>query len=241
MSPNKVIVSNHGLLQNRLALLLVAGLIVLGAWLMYELGLNRAGFNRIEAISLRGELDGRNDELQAELKTAREKIAVLETAAKIDREAYDAVEEELIGLQSRIQEQQEDIEFYKGIVNENDGTGLRIQDFKVVQGFGEQEFAVRLVLAQAFRIDRQISGSVEIVVEGLQRGEPARLGLGELATSPTGGTGRLNYSFRYFQDLKVALALPPDFVPERVHVIVRPRGKTSKTVEDFFVWDVKPS
>ncbi|MDP7418997.1 MAG: hypothetical protein QF483_03850 [Gammaproteobacteria bacterium] len=240
MSRNKVVVTNQSLLKNKMALLLVVGLVLLGAWLMYELGLSRAGFNRIEAIGLRGELDERNDELQAELKSAREKIAVLETATKIDREAYGMVEEELIALQSRIQEQQEDIEFYKGIVNENDGTGLRIQDFEVLQGFGEHEFAVRLVLAQAFRIDRQISGSVEIVVEGLQRGEPARLGLGELATSPTGAAGRLNYSFRYFQDLKVALSLPPDFAPERVHVIVRPRGKTSKTVEDFFVWDVKP-
>ena len=114
---------------------------------------------------------------------------------------------------------------------------LRIQDFRISQGLGEQEFDLRLVLAQAFRSTKLVSGQVEMVVEGLQEGEPVRLALQDLVSNDA--SGKLGYSFRYFQDLKAEVVIPPDFVPERVHVIVRFKGKNSKTVEDFFVWNVK--
>jgi hypothetical protein len=148
------------------------------------------------------------------------------------------VESELVTLQARILEQQEDIEFYKGIVNENDGTGLRIQDFQISPGLGEREYDVRLVLAQAFRSDRKVSGKVDVIIEGVQRGKAARLGLAELGSSD-GADALLRYSFRYFQDLNAAVVLPEDFAPERVHVIIKSSGKTAKTVEEFFIWDVK--
>jgi cell division protein FtsB len=241
MSRNKVVISNHTLTKNRVMLILFSVLAVSGVYLAYEIGLGRAGFNRSEATAGRVDLESRNQELKLEVKTLRERAAVLETAAKIDREAYRKVEDVLVDLQSKVYEQQEDIEFYKGIFNENDGTGLRIQDFQVVQGLGEQEYDLRLVLAQAFRVDKQVSGSVEIVVEGLQHGDPVRFGLDELRSTDSAAAERLKYSFRYFQDIKAGLVLPADFVPERVHVIVRPQGKKSKTVEDFFVWNIKSS
>ena len=73
----------------------------------------------------------------------------------------------------------------------------------------------------------------------LQRGKAARLTLAELSP-PDAARKPLQYSFRYFQDLKTAVVLPPDFAPERVQVIIRTQGKTSKTVEEFFIWEVKP-
>jgi hypothetical protein len=241
MNATKVVVTNRSLLRSRLAAAAVGVLVFLSGYLMYELGLSRAGFNRMAAMDVRADLTTENANFRHQLKELQEQNAVLETAAKIDREGYRKVEDELIELQNRILDQQEDIEFYKGIFNENDGTGLRIQEFKVVKGLGTQEYDLRLVLAQAFRKDRLVSGSVDIVVEGLRRGEAVRLSLGELGLPDSKDPGQLKYSFRYFQDLKAGLVLPLDFVPERVHVIVRPQGKTSKTVEDFFVWELKPS
>jgi len=222
-------------------LLLVGGIVVVlvVAALSYEFGQNRAGFSRISALEESDRLDTENDELRKENKQLREQLAVLETAAKIDKGGYAKVEAELKTLQAQILEQQENIEFYKGIVNENDGTGLRIQDFTVSQGFGEREFDLRLVLAQAFRSTRQVTGQVELVVEGVRGGEAVRLKLGDLAVVED-AKDRMEYSFKYFQDLKAEVLIPDDFAPERVHVIVRPSGKKTKTVEDIFVWAVKP-
>ena len=70
-------------------------------------------------------------------------------------------------------------------------------------------------------------------------GEATRLGLSDVAASADDAKP-LKYSFRYFQDLKAALVLPEDFEPERVHVTIKTKGKSSKTVEEFFIWEVKP-
>jgi hypothetical protein len=235
--PNLVI-TRQSLLGRRVFALALVAFVIVAAWLMYELGLSRAGFSRMQSFQSRNSLGAENRELVAQTKELRERIAALEMAAKIDSEGYGTVEDELIALQARILEQQEDIEFYKGIVNENDGTGLRIQDFQISAGLGEREYDVRLVLAQAFRSDRKVSGRVDVVIEGVQRGKSARLGLAELGLSE-GADASLRYSFRYFQDLSAAVVLPEDFAPERVHVIVKGSGKTAKTVEEFFIWDVK--
>ena len=236
-TPN-IVVTRQSLLRRRLAL--AAGVVVLvGAGVaIYELGLSRAGYSRMEASSLQSRLQAENRELTARNKELSERVAALEMAEKVDREGYAKVESELVILQTRILQQQEDIEFYKGIVNENDGTGLRIQDFQILQGIGDRQFDMRLVLAQAFRSDRQVSGEVEFVVEGVQRGKAARLSMAELGTAEDSRKA-VKYSFRYFQDLKTPVVLPEGFAPERVHVIIRTKGKSSKTVEEFFIWDVK--
>lgn len=234
----KIYVSSRPEYARKLLLLFAVAALILIAALFYEIGQSRAGFSRISAIEDAQRLQDENRELVRANKRLSEKVAVLETAAKIDQEAYSKVEAELVGLQSRILEQQENIEFYKGIVNEDDGAGLRIQDFSVSQGFGEREFDLRLVLAQAFRSTRQVSGQVELVVEGIRAGEAVRLKLGDLAGSRE-ASDRLSYSFKYFQDLKAELVIPADFAPERVHVIVHPSGGKAKTVEDIFVWEVK--
>lgn len=238
MSRRKVVVTQRSMQTRRWLLSGTAGLFLLVGIVSYEVGQNRAGFSRIGALENSALLEAQLKDLTQKNKSFSEQIAVLETSMKVDREAYRKVESQLVDLQSRILEQQEDIEFYKGIVNENDGTGLRIQNFQVSQGLGEREFDLRLVLAQAFRSTKLISGKVELIVEGLQEGEPVRLTLVDLVADSD--SGKLAYSFRYFQDLKAEVVIPADFIPERVHVIVHSKGKNSKTVEDFFVWDVKP-
>ena len=213
-----------------LAIVVMAAL--LAGYLMYDLGLARAGFRSSEYADQIESLQTGNDELSADNKTLSERVAVLETAAKVDREAYRQVEDELADLQSRILQQQEDIEFYRGIVGEDDGSQLRIQSFRLVPGMREADYVLRLVLAQALRAGRDIRGKVEVQLEGMQRSEPRVLGLQEL----TGDSAELHYDFRYFQDLKVAISLPPEFMPQRVRVTVKPRDKGGETVEEFFVW-----
>jgi hypothetical protein len=233
----RVVVTSQSV-QNRYILLAgIASLVLLVGLISYELGQSRAGFSRINAQEDVTVLEAVKKTLAKQNKELSEQIAVLETSVKIDREAYRKVESQLVDLQSRILEQQESIEFYKGIVNENDGTGLRIQDFQISQGLGEREFDLRLVLAQAVRSTKLVSGKVEMVVEGLQEGEPVRLPITKLVVDSD--SGKMAYSFRYFQDMKAEVVIPPDFIPERVHVIVHSKGKNSKSVEDFFVWDVK--
>ncbi|MBT8423176.1 MAG: hypothetical protein HKN56_01915 [Gammaproteobacteria bacterium] len=221
--------SAHTLIIGLAVILVVA---FVSGVLMYDFGLSKAGFKSAEAADEIAILRDLNAELQSANKRLSERVAILETAEKVDREAYRQVDSQLAELQSRILAQQEDLEFYRGIIGEDDGSALRIQDFTVSPGLRDQEFELRLVLAQALRSNREISGQVDIALEGLQRSEPAVMRLSELGESAES----LKYSFMYFQDLKTLITIPADFEPRRVRVTVRPRSKGAKTVEEFFVW-----
>jgi hypothetical protein len=97
---------------------------------------------------------------------------------------------------------------------------------------------MRLVLAQAMRAGTRISGSVELEIEGVQDSKPRKLGLRDLiAEEPR--PRRLDFSFRYFQNLEAELVLPEGFVPARVKVKLRPKGKSSESIEKSFDWVVK--
>ncbi len=221
--------------------LLGAGAVVLllGGFALYELGMMRAGFNRLESLAEYQELGNKYATAVAENKKMRERNTVLETAAKIDREAYRQVESQLVDLQTQIQHQTEDLDFYKGIVNADEGTGLRIQDFRISSSVGEHNYTLRVVLAQALRSNQKISGQVELVIEGLRAGAAESLDVGDLIAAEE-GADKLRFGFRYFQDLQVNIAIPADFEPERVLIKARLKGNSSKTVEEFFDWTVKP-
>ena len=207
-------------------------------WSAYDFGQSRAGYNRRVADERYAALEVRLRESQAERLELRERVAQLETNLKIDAEAHRRVREELAGLQDEILEQEEDLEFYRGILA--DQTGLRVQNLELTQGEDAASFNVYLVLAQAIRGERRVTGHVELEVEGTSDGEPLTLTLAQLAGDAEAASGgRLAFSFRYFQSLRTGLTLPDGFAPALVKVILRPKGKSEKPVEKSFQWTVR--
>jgi hypothetical protein len=218
-------------------LALCAGVAIV--WLAFEFGQLRAGHNSRQALATRGEIEDEIKAIRSENTRLRETIALLETDKKIDSEAYGQIESQLTSLQAEILRQQEDLAFYRGIVSDQD-TGLRIQDLELFDGVDNLSFSIHLVLAQAMRADRRVKGFVEVNVEGTQDGELLILGLGDLAGKGN-GSARLDFSFRYFQNLRANLVLPEGFAPTRVMVKLTPSGKSAKPVEKSFVWVTQAS
>lgn len=209
-----------------------AGLLIV--WAAYELGQARAGHNRREAQQSRIDVESELEAARAENGQLREGIALLETDAKIDAEGYSQVESQLAALQAEILMQQEDLAFYRGIVADQEA-GVRIQDLELLRGVDESSYSMHLVLAQAIGASRRISGFVELKVEGTRGGAPVTLNLADLAGQNDRKT-RLNFSFRYFQNLEADLVLPEGFAPARVKVKLTPQGKSAKPVEQSFDW-----
>ena len=202
-------------------------------WVAFELGQINAGHNRLSASQRESELRGDLIDVQQQNQLLRERIAVLETSEKVKAEAYRQVEDQLGTLQAEIQQQSEDLAFYRGIVGADQQAGLRVQNLEVVQGGEPGAFSLRMVLAQALRNDTRISGQVELALEGQQDGEALTLGLAELTS---GAAARLDFSFRYFQNLQADVQVPAGFDPSRVTVRLLPRGKNRKDVEESFDW-----
>ena len=220
----------------RLVLLLV-GLAFLGGagFLLYEMGRYQAGYSRLDADAERRDLRDDISALQQTNEALRRQIAVLETSKEIDQEAYSQVEANLAELQASIQSQEEELAFYRGIVSPADGVaGLKIQEFELTPGSG-QAVLMRLVLVQAIKHDRRVSGVVKLNVHGERAGQDESLALPELVVE--GESGELAYSFRYFQDLERELVLPEDFLPDRVDLEILPKGRGRK-VSQTFDWAV---
>ena len=215
--------------------IVLALLVVGGSYLIFEFGRIQAGYDIVEAAEERSAFEGRILALESEIVSLNEQIAMLETHRAIDREAYTQVEASLTDLQAKIQEQQDAIAFYRGIVSPADGNaGLRVQDLRVSRGGAERVFLVRLVLVQAMKHDRKVSGDVVLSVAGIENGEEKSYSYADL--KPDDADSNWAFSFRYFQDFDRELILPDGFTPERITVEVESRTRSISSIEESFAW-----
>lgn len=210
--------------------------LVLGAgYLLFEFGRIQAGYDVVAAAEERQAYEDRIETLENTIIDLNEEIALLETHRDIDREAYTQVEVSLTELQSKIQEQQDALAFYRGIVSPVDGNaGLKVQDFRLSRGPREREYQIRLVLVQAMKHDRKVSGDVKLSIAGMENGVEKSYSYDELL--PEDGDSKWAFSFRYFQDFDRAVVLPNGFTPETVTVEVQSRTRSIASIEESFSW-----
>lgn len=209
--------------------------IALGGYLSFEFGRIQADYNVVDATAKRRDLQDQINEMDAEIVSLREQIALLETHRNIEKEAYADVEGSLTELQRKIQEQRDAIEFYRGIVSPTDGgRGLRVQDLRLTKGKEDREYNLRLVLVQVMQHDRSVKGVVNFSLEGAQDGVATSYSLEQLI--PAEADSNWPFAFRYFQDFDRQLLLPEGFMPERINIEVRSRTKSIASVEQSFLW-----
>lgn len=213
----------------------IVALIIGAGYLVFEFGRIQGGYDIIEVGKEREGFEDRIDELEREIVALNEEIAMLETHREVDREAYRDVEASLVELQAKIQEQQDAIAFYRGIVSPKDGNaGLRVQDFRLSRGNTEREYNIRLVLVQAMKHDRKVSGDVSLRIAGVENGEQKSYSYEDLR--PSGEDRGFSFSFRYFQDFDRQVVLPDGFEPESVTVEVQSRTRSIASIEENYSW-----
>jgi len=216
----------------RLALLALAAVAL---YLVFELGRLQAGHNIADVAEERRALNTRIVELEGDVAGLQEEIARLETHREIDAEAYGKVEASLADLQAKIREQRDAIAFYRGIVSPEDGgRGLRVQDLSLTAGRSERNVNLRLVLVQAMRHDRRVTGDVVLQVQGEQDGIEKTYGWAELKTEDS--STAWPFGFRYFQDFERELVLPDGFTPLTVKVEIRSKTRSINSIEETYDW-----
>ena len=218
----------------------LVALVAASAYLIFELGRIKAGYDTIEAGNVEQAYIDYIKKLDADISELKQEIAILATNITVDRELYKAVEANLAPLQTKIQEQRDAIAFYRGIVSPSDGnSGLRVQDLKFTRGKAERAFNVRLVLVQAMKHDRKVSGNVNLSIIGDQNGTETAYAFTQLL--PEGAERAWVFSFRYFQDFDRQVVLPDDFTPERINIEVRSKTRSISSIEESYVWTISQS
>jgi hypothetical protein len=211
------------------ALLLAAGC----SWVAYFAGQRSAGHDAGEESARRGLLEDQLGRVEHENEQLHAKVAELEMARRLDRDAYGQVERTLGDLQSQLARQGDDLAFYRSIVAPADGIqGLRIQRLEILPGADAREFSLRLTLVQAMRHESVVSGLAQITISGMKGDVPTKYTIGELLGRPR---AELPFSFRYFQTLEQRVALPEGFDPYETDVRLQ-SSKMNGPVEQTFPW-----
>lgn len=209
----------------RQALLLFAGLIIVGiaAWMSFEYGQWQQLYARMTALARAPKTDLEVmtlEELKVENAQLKQRVAILERAAQIDREADARLNEHLRALQDETYEVKEELEFYRNVVSSSkNDSGLRIQAMRVTALGEHGRFHYKLVLTNLNKNDKVTAGSVSIEISGKRGGEPQKFQV----TAPNGGsrTTALAFRFVHFHRLEGDITLPDGFDPESVRVVVR--------------------
>lgn len=223
--------------QGRPLWVYVSGLVIVlaGAYLCFELGRYEAGYSVIDERHAVSGYESRLADAKAANEELRRQLAILKTSQNIDKETYSRVEANLADLQARIQSQEEELAFYRGIVSPKDGvTGLRIESLEVMPTDAERHYALRLVLVQAIGHSRQVAGTVKLRIDGMRDGQSASLDLTDLVAPDSNFDTA--YQFRYFQGLDTEFVLPAGFDPDRIQVEISPTEPRGDRVMESYEW-----
>ena len=217
----------HAVLWGTAALLAVALL-----YAAFELGRYDAGFRVVDSV--RGALaaSARIRELETDNARQRTQLEAADVARRVDREGYNQVERSLGDMQSQIARLNQDLSFYRGLVQPESLIHVKVQQMQIVPEAAGQ-FRLKFVLMQTGKPESAVAGNAAIVVDGLLHGKPRSFSFAELSPSRRVS---LAYSFRYFEDYDELIRLPPGFEPTRVGVEIHSGRDSSHGFRQAFVW-----
>lgn len=233
MATNLVIKSHHPW-RHRLKILLLLCLLLAVAWLLVDYGRYRTEAAGLALLDERDQL--RTSLLNEQQKNHQlsERIAVLERAAQVDRQAYGEVEQSLRQAQDEMLELKEELAFYRGILMPTEtSAGLNIADFGLTGIGQERAYRFKLVMTQVQANERLVEGYARVQFEGVQNGVQVQYGLKELSGD---NHDRLGLRFKYFQHHEGEIVLPEGFLPSRVLVDVVPSSRGLRRLKKTFDW-----
>lgn len=207
----------------------------------FTLGYNKVISDRIANALLSRDLDvaqTRVIQLEGELIDAR-----LNT--DVQREASNALREEMTQEHERTARLQEEMTFYKGLMSPNSlAKGLQVAELELAPSVDDGIYSYKLLLTQVALRRSFIAGEVRVDIIGgfgeanapeadFDRADKPEsvLSLTELTDLKT---YPLRFRFRYFQDIAGQITLPKGFVPTRVLITANQNGKESLQVT--FPW-----
>lgn len=216
---------------------LITGAVLLALLVLsFELGRNRAGFSLLDERRERAAFEQETAVRDQTIDELEREIAILKTSSQIDNEANAVVRASLADLEARLQAQEEELAFYRGIVSPGDGVaGLRIQNVEIEPGAGGEGHTLRVLLVQGIVNSDPVSGEIRASLRGNQSGQAMAYTLAELSNET--GSGAIDFDFRYFQSLDVELILPAGFEPVELEVEVWPQNPQGETIVQTFPWN----
>lgn len=201
----------------------------------FELGRAVSGYSIVASMRQGIELRHENRALTEENEALERRVATAELGQRVDRQAQADVQRMMGELQAETARQQQELQFYRGLVARQFGAGtLRVQELRI-RPEEERQFRVLITLVQAATRDAVANGAVTFTVGGTQAGEARQLPLAEIEP---GKRRELPFSLRFFQQIEVPVELPEDFQPAELVIEYR-IGRNEEPRRQTFPWRVE--
>jgi hypothetical protein len=207
--------------------------LLFAVYAIFELGRYEAGFRVIDSV--RGALaaSSRIRALEADNSRLRTELEAVAVARRVDQEGYRQVQRSLGDMQSQIARLNQDLSFYRGLVQPDSLVHVKVQQMQIVPDTAGGQYRLKFVLMQTGKPDKEVSGSASIVIDGLQGRKPQSLDFAEISPNRRAS---LAYSFRYFEDYDEIVRLPKGFEPTRIGVELHSGKDQSHGFRQAFVW-----
>ena len=216
--------------SRRLAALAV-GLALLYA--SFEYGRSVAGYSALSSLMQRQALASRVGQLDEQRLQLERRLAAREVAGRVDAEAQSEVQAMIGELQAELARQQQELDFYRGLVAEKFGTGtIKVQEL-TVRPAGPGRFTILVTLVHSATRDATATGSLTLTITGSRAGSLARLGLEDLTEDRR---SRVDFSLRYLTTLQIPVLMPAGFTPASIELEFRSTRSGPEPVRQTFPW-----
>src|SRR3989344_29038 len=221
--PGELVIKQRYSPRVKMLLAVIAAVVLLVAsGLIYNYGLDRAGFERQSAQETQQTLQDEMRKLGDENRELREPLARSQRTIQMDQAAYHDLDKPLKASAQEIVKLGEELNFYRNIISPADKkSGLRIQTLSIEPAGGTNQYRYKLVLIQALKHESTVQGRASFEISGMQVGEDV------VVKVPTANERPIPVNFKYFQDIEGKLELPRNFQPKRVKVTITTPGGTS--------------
>ncbi len=237
---SKLRVIRHDPKRDQLIRIFLLVFIALLGGFAYWYGGNHAGQNLNQLRQQHTTLENRARVLQEENRELRQRVGILESASKMDREAVNNVRLLVKKLEEEKELLHKELTFFKSILAPEDmSTGVRVAGFSLLRGNESGQYRLRLVISQVARSNPFLKGTLSVSLIGEKDGKAQTIPLQKLIASDQAVAG---LGFRYFQALPsdreyFDFTVPEGFQPTEVKVMVRITSGIKQSFEQIYQWD----
>lgn len=182
-------------------------------------------------------LEEKTVELQAQLDDKSAELSRVALSAEVDMAALEKSRQEMIGLQQKIYQRDEELELYRELLQDNNQpNGLSVSDLNL-SVLEDGRIRYRWVARQKTAKMKTLSVYADMWVIGRQGGEEVTLSLADIDDEVN--RLPLKREFKYFSIIQGILKLPEDFEPEKVRVALRYTWMDKFQSDQKFDWKIE--
>lgn len=211
----------------------IISMILILLWMSYEYGRKTAGFDSSEAGVYIEQLRQQLEESEAKFVESERRATMLVRNSQIDIDASKQLKDTLAEAQQEVLVLKKELAFYKSIVApEQGGRNLAIQSIKLKPD-DAGGYNYNIIVSQRGRNDLIVRGTIEISIEGSEKGKAVTLKLADVSGDVK---NPMKFGFKYFQNFEGVMNLPAAFEPENLRIEVKPSTGKVKAIDEQFVW-----